>query len=156
MSACRRSAPSAVLYCEKKPIQSSIETICQALCLRKKATEPEICTQQMSFRWNLISFPAMENPEQNRRLLRDYTIPKLNTVREGDAAAETDSNEAIHSRRRSFWRGRPWWQYLVLLQLVNIILITLLENRTKIKHSIHHSQHPMVADCESVVISMLR
>lgn len=75
----------------------------------------------------------MEKPEQNRHLLRDFS-------------PEDDPTDDIHSRRHSFWRVRPWWQYLVLLQMVNILFIALLESRGSIAHHISRARDPVASD----------
>lgn len=75
----------------------------------------------------------MEKPEQNRHLLRDY-IP------------EEGSLENIHPRGRAFWKARPWWQYLVLLQLTNVLLITILESRGSIAHHVSRARDSLAAD----------
>lgn len=95
----------------------------------------------------------MERPEQTHHLMpksHEYSALHPNDSLEDDDDAAAAGSEPTPTRRQSFWRNRPWWQWLVLLQLVNILVFLVLENRKGIAHRIAKARDPIASSCKRI------
>ena len=91
---------------------------------------------------------TMEKPDQSRHLLRESVDYSAVRRKEPTEEEEESENDPITPRRRSFWRNRPWWQWLVLLQLGNLLVFTLLLNRKAIAHRMAKMRDPIASSCK--------
>ena len=90
----------------------------------------------------------MEKPEQARHLLRESVDYSAVRRKEPTEEEEESENDPITPRRRSFWRNRPWWQWLVLLQLANILVFSLLLKWNAIAHRVGKMRDPIASSCK--------
>lgn len=95
----------------------------------------------------------MERPERTHHLMpksHEYSALHPNDPLEDDDDAAAAGSEPTPTRRQSFWRNRPWWQWIVLLQLANILVFLVLENRKGIAHRIAKARDPIASSCKRI------